>query len=135
MWGGACLLTSPLLQLLLSPLRLQAAEGRACVIAVNKWDTIAVKTDKTLADYEADVRAQVGAMSHALGARTRVCRSFPLAAMHCFLHSSIPPSDTPPHTHPHTPTPCTHPPLSPPCSCAPWSGPTSFSSQPRTGTA
>ena len=37
----------------------QAAEGRACVIAVNKWDTIPVKTDKTLADYEADVRAQV----------------------------------------------------------------------------
>ncbi|PSC70640.1 GTPase Der [Micractinium conductrix] len=36
-----------------------AAEGRACVIAVNKWDTIAVKTDKTLADYEADVRAQL----------------------------------------------------------------------------
>jgi len=39
---------------------LQAAEGRACVIAVNKWDTVPVKTDKTLADYEADVRAQVG---------------------------------------------------------------------------
>jgi predicted GTPase len=39
---------------------MQAAEGRACVIAVNKWDTIALKTDKTLADYEADVRAQVG---------------------------------------------------------------------------
>lgn len=38
----------------------QAAEGRACVIAVNKWDTVPVKTDKTLADYEADVRAQVG---------------------------------------------------------------------------
>lgn len=37
----------------------QAAEGRACVIAVNKWDTVPVKTDKTLADYEADVRAQV----------------------------------------------------------------------------
>lgn len=36
-----------------------AAEGRACVIAVNKWDTIAVKTDKTLSDYEADVRAQL----------------------------------------------------------------------------
>ncbi|PRW61158.1 GTPase Der [Chlorella sorokiniana] len=36
-----------------------AAEGRACVIAVNKWDTIPVKTDKTLADYEADVRAQL----------------------------------------------------------------------------
>jgi hypothetical protein len=29
------------------------------VIAVNKWDTIPVKTDKTLSDYEADVRAQV----------------------------------------------------------------------------
>ena len=41
------------------PICPQAAEGRACVIAVNKWDTIAVKTDKTLADYEADVRAQV----------------------------------------------------------------------------
>lgn len=39
---------------------MQAAEGRACVIAVNKWDTVPVKTDKTLADYEADVRAQVG---------------------------------------------------------------------------
>ncbi|KAL4423769.1 hypothetical protein ABPG75_001070 [Micractinium tetrahymenae] len=36
-----------------------AAEGRACVIAVNKWDTVPVKTDKTLADYEADVRAQL----------------------------------------------------------------------------
>jgi hypothetical protein len=28
------------------------------VIAVNKWDTVPLKTDKTLADYEADVRAQ-----------------------------------------------------------------------------
>ncbi|KAL4446309.1 hypothetical protein ABPG77_003116 [Micractinium sp. CCAP 211/92] len=36
-----------------------AAEGRACVIAVNKWDTVPIKTDKTLADYEADVRAQL----------------------------------------------------------------------------
>jgi hypothetical protein len=41
---------------------LQAAEGRACVIAVNKWDTVPVRNDKTLADYEADVRSQVRAL-------------------------------------------------------------------------
>ena len=37
----------------------QAVEGRACVICVNKWDTVVERTDKALADYEADVRAQV----------------------------------------------------------------------------
>jgi GTPase len=36
-----------------------AAEGRACVIAVNKWDAIAGKTATTLAEYEANVRAEL----------------------------------------------------------------------------
>ena len=37
----------------------QAAQGKACVVVVNKWDTIPSKTGTTLADYEANVRAQV----------------------------------------------------------------------------
>lgn len=57
---------TPLLLRLLVPCAFQAAEGRACVIAVNKWDTVPVKTDKTLADYEADVRAQVRTCCSAL---------------------------------------------------------------------
>ncbi len=36
-----------------------AAEGRACVIAVNKWDLVPDKTNSTLADFEANVRAQL----------------------------------------------------------------------------
>ena len=35
-----------------------AAEGRACVVVVNKWDKIP-KTDHTLADFEANVRAEL----------------------------------------------------------------------------
>lgn len=40
-------------------LPVQAAEGRACVVVVNKWDTIQAKTDKTLKDFEENVRAEV----------------------------------------------------------------------------
>lgn len=36
-----------------------AAEGRACVIAVNKWDLVPDKNNSTLADFEANVRAQL----------------------------------------------------------------------------
>ena len=36
-----------------------AAEGRACVVAVNKWDLVPGKTTNTLADFEANVRAQL----------------------------------------------------------------------------
>lgn len=35
-----------------------AAEGRACVVVVNKWDKVP-KTDHTLADFEANVRAEL----------------------------------------------------------------------------
>lgn len=43
----------------LPPLRVQAAEGRACVVVVNKWDTVKTKTDRTMKDYEDNVRAEV----------------------------------------------------------------------------
>lgn len=36
-----------------------AAEGRACVVVVNKWDAIPAKTETTLSDYEANVRSQL----------------------------------------------------------------------------
>jgi GTP-binding protein len=36
-----------------------AAEGRACVVVVNKWDKIPAKTDHTLSDFEANVRAEL----------------------------------------------------------------------------
>lgn len=36
-----------------------AAEGRACVVAVNKWDAIPMKENNTLSDFEANVRAQL----------------------------------------------------------------------------
>lgn len=36
-----------------------AAEGRGCVVVVNKWDAVPDKTNTTLADYEANVRAQL----------------------------------------------------------------------------
>lgn len=36
-----------------------AAEGRACVVVVNKWDLVPNKTDTTLADFELEVRAQL----------------------------------------------------------------------------
>jgi len=36
-----------------------AAEGRACVVVVNKWDLVPDKTDTTLADFELEVRAQL----------------------------------------------------------------------------
>jgi GTP-binding protein len=36
-----------------------AAEGRACVIAVNKWDLVPDKNNSTLSDFEANVRAQL----------------------------------------------------------------------------
>lgn len=36
-----------------------AAEGRACVVVVNKWDAIPAKTEATLSDYEANVRSQL----------------------------------------------------------------------------
>jgi GTPase len=36
-----------------------AAEGRACVIVVNKWDLVPKKTDTTIIDFEANVRAEL----------------------------------------------------------------------------
>lgn len=36
-----------------------AAEGRACVVVVNKWDAIPNKSDTTLADFELEVRSQL----------------------------------------------------------------------------
>jgi GTP-binding protein len=36
-----------------------AESGRACVVAVNKWDAIPAKTGTTLSDFEANVRAQL----------------------------------------------------------------------------
>ena len=36
-----------------------AAEGRACVVVVNKWDQVPDKGDRTLSDFEANVRAEL----------------------------------------------------------------------------
>lgn len=36
-----------------------AAEGRACVIVVNKWDAVAGKGAASLAEFETNVRAEV----------------------------------------------------------------------------
>ena len=36
-----------------------AAEGRACVVVVNKWDKVPDKGDRTLSDFEANVRAEL----------------------------------------------------------------------------
>ena len=36
-----------------------AAEGRACVVVVNKWDKVTDKGDRTLSDFEANVRAEL----------------------------------------------------------------------------
>eukprot|EP00887_Chlorella_sp_A99_P006783 scaffold2.g6783.t1 len=36
-----------------------AAEGRACVVVVNKWDAMPVRTSASLAEFEAGVRAQL----------------------------------------------------------------------------
>ncbi|GAB4813056.1 hypothetical protein N2152v2_000102 [Parachlorella kessleri] len=36
-----------------------AAEGRACVVVVNKWDTVKVKTDRSIKEYEDNVRAEL----------------------------------------------------------------------------
>ena len=38
---------------------LVAAEGRACVVVVNKWDAVADKQTNTLRDFEEDLRAQL----------------------------------------------------------------------------
>lgn len=135
--------------------RAQAAEGRACVIAVNKWDTVAVKTDKTLADYEADVRAQ---------ARAGCCRR-PRRSRGRAAGAPAVPGPRGGGRWPRLPTrpaavaaaaPRRAPPLSPSLapaaqnspalfvvrrrpsthrSCAPSSGPTSSSSPPRPGSA
>ncbi len=34
-------------------------EGRACVIVVNKWDTVPEKTDKTMRDYDEQARLRL----------------------------------------------------------------------------
>jgi len=36
-----------------------AAEGRACVVVVNKWDKVPDKGDRTLSEFEANVRAEL----------------------------------------------------------------------------
>lgn len=36
-----------------------AAEGRACVVVVNKWDIVPDKETNTLRDFEEDLRAQL----------------------------------------------------------------------------
>lgn len=38
---------------------MQANEGRACVVVVNKWDLIPNKVDSTLSDFETNVRSQL----------------------------------------------------------------------------
>lgn len=42
-----------------------AAEGRACVIVVNKWDTVAGKDANTHVDFQKEILAQLRALSWA----------------------------------------------------------------------
>ena len=43
-----------------------AAEGRACVVVVNKWDAVPNKETNTLRDFEADLKAQLRPIDWAL---------------------------------------------------------------------
>ena len=42
-----------------------AAEGRACVVCVNKWDAVPDKKTTTMATYETDVLAQLQSVNWA----------------------------------------------------------------------
>jgi hypothetical protein len=105
------------------------------VIAVNKWDTVPLKTDKTLADYEADVRAQVRMAGEAFGLDVGGLVEGGEGGETPQINP-LPPTTTLhlPFLLPFSP-PFSLPPSSPTCSCAPLSGPTSCSSPPRPGSA
>jgi len=73
-----------------------AAEGRACVVIVNKWDAVPNKETNTLRDFEADLKAQLRPIDWALVVFTsattgqRVARVLDAVAAAAEQHRCVP---------------------------------------------